>query len=135
VRLGLDHKEFQELIREMAHENLQLELLTRGNLELEPIRRERSRDLDIKYWKTIREFALRLYSCLMSQWPCQCGVPHQASLRLDIRSSPNKSEKGDLRFGVVFMFSSDGSNATRLAAPWKWRNTEIEGVKIRYRFP
>ncbi|KAF4632645.1 hypothetical protein G7Y89_g5493 [Cudoniella acicularis] len=126
VKLGLDHEEFHDLIKEMAHENLQLELLTRGNLELEPIRRQRNRDLDVKHWKGIREFAMRLYSSLLSRWPCKCGVPHQASLRLDIRSSPNKSEKADIKFEVVFAFSDNESPT----APWKWRNTEIKGVKI-----
>jgi len=122
VRLGLDHKEFQALIKEMAHENLQLEILTSGNLELEPIRRQRSQDMDAKYWKGIREFAVRLYSCLMSRWPCPCGFPHQVSLRLDIRST----SPALIKFGVLFALDNGGS-----AGPWKWRNTEIRGVETK----
>lgn len=125
VRLGLDHKEFQALIKEMAHENLQLEILTSGNLELEPIRRERSRDIDVKYWKGIRDFATRLYSCLLSRWPCPCGVSHQASLRLDIRSTSHSFVK----FGVLFALNNGESVGPGVPAPWKWRNTEIRGVE------
>jgi hypothetical protein len=128
VKLGLDHNEFEELIKDMAQENLQLEILTRGNLELEPLRRERSRDMDTGYWKAIRDLATRLYDCLICRWPCQCGFTHRASLRLDIKESAGKGDRFDVKFGVVFAFSDEETILPSL--PWNWRNTEIRTVKV-----
>lgn len=125
VKVGLDHNEFDALIKEMADENLQLEVLTQGNLELEPIRRERSRNVDSGYWKSVRQFALGLYNCLMSNWPCQCRMSHKASLRLDIRTSSKEDKLLDIKFEVVFVFCDNGG-----IGPWHWRDTEIRSVDI-----
>ncbi|KAH6679401.1 hypothetical protein B0J14DRAFT_558719 [Halenospora varia] len=124
VKVGLDHNEFDTLIKEMAHENLQLEALTQGNLELEPIRRERSRNIDAGYWKSVRQFALRLYNCLMSNWPCQCRISHKASLRLDIRTTSREEKMIDVTFAVVFVFCNNGT-----LGPWQWRQTEIKSIE------
>lgn len=128
MKLGLDHNEFDELMREMAHENQQLEVLTQGNLELEPIRKSRAKDMDTKYWKAVRKFAERLCSCLMSHWPCQCRTFHKASLRLDIRPNSRDWNGIDVDFGVVFMFDDKAGNGN--SAPWQWKNTEIKCVEV-----
>lgn len=128
MKLGLDHNDFDELIQEMAHENHQLEVLTQGNLDLEPIRKSRTKDMDTKYWKVVRNFAERLCCCLMAHWPCQCRLSHKASLRLDLRPSSKDWNGIDVDFGVVFMFDESMSNAN--STPWKWRNTEIKCVEV-----
>lgn len=128
VKLGLDHNDFEELIKEMAHENLQLEALTQGNLDLEPIRRERGRDTDTKYWKAVRGFATRLYGSLMTHWPCTCRASHMASLRLDIRSSSSDENGPDIKFGVIFVFGH--AESLLPSTPWNWRNTEIRCIEI-----
>lgn len=131
VKLGLDHKEFQAIIEIMERENHQLEVLTQGNLELEPIRRERNRDTDKKNWKGIRECALRLYNCLTTKWTCQCGNLHQASLRLDPRPG-SKTEIADVRFEIIFSFSNESiETRPNNEWKWKWRNTEIRPFDTR----
>lgn len=112
----------------MAHENLQLEILTQGNLELEPIRRERNHQADAKYWKAVRHFASSLYSCLMLHWPCQCRLLHQASLRLDIPAHPKDDEQLEVNFGVIFQFGHGDGVAT--SNPWRWQNTEIRSMEV-----
>lgn len=129
MKLGLDHDEFDKLIKEMAHENLQLEILTQGNLDLEPIRKERSRDMDTKYWKAVRHFATRLYNSLMLHWPCQCRISHKASLRLDVRTNSRDWNTIEVEFGVVFVSNPDSESEAR-SAPWHWRNTEIRCMEI-----
>lgn len=128
VKLGLDHNEFEELIKDMAHENLQLEILTRGNLELEPIRKERSREMDTEYWQATRDLATRLYQCLMCRWPCKCGFAHKANLRLDVREVPGKGERFEVKFTVVFAFSDEAN--MRPSLPWNWRSTEIRSIAV-----
>jgi hypothetical protein len=113
----------------MTHENLQLEILTQGSLELEPIRKERTRDMDTKYWKAVRHFATRLYDSIMLHLPCQCRTSHKASLRLDVRTNSRDWNTIEVEFGVVFVSSSESEREAR-SAPWHWRNTEIRCVEI-----
>lgn len=112
----------------MAQENDQLESLTRGNLELEPIKRQCSNQMDIKYWKTVGPFATSLYRCLMLLWPCQCRISQKASLLLDIRANSKENKEAEAKFRVIFYF--DDKEGIASFTSWHWRDTEIRSLEV-----
>ena len=105
--------------------NDMLSNLTSQNLELEPLRADRTQILS-KHLRKVQRQAKNLYNVINTGWTCQCSDPHKAHLRLDSRISGIEKECEDgpasLRFAVVF--SRDTMPNQR--SPWYWQETEIQ---------
>lgn len=86
-----------------------------------------------KRYERIGDQARSLYNILKQSltWPCGCSIPHNASLRLEARSSrgpaPIREEYSDLCFNVLFFFDTDQSMPQNIP-PWNWRETKIEAT-------
>lgn len=86
-----------------------------------------------KRYGCIGDHASSLYNVLRKSltWPCGCLIPHNASLRLEARTSrepnPTHEKYSDLCFNVLFFFDTNSSISQTLP-PWNWRETRIEPI-------
>lgn len=86
-----------------------------------------------KRYECIGDQASSLYKVLRKSltWPCGCSIPHNASLRLEARTSrePDRTHEAlsDLCFNVLFFFDTNPSISQNLP-PWNWRETRIEPI-------
>jgi hypothetical protein len=78
-----------------------------------------------QHCKRVRNHAALLYGVLKEnlQAPhCQCHLPHNVNLQLEIRSITAARESNGLRFKFVFSFNPGSENLP----PWNWRELELE---------
>lgn len=124
IRGGFNTDKYAELLADIDRDIDKISRLTRGTIELEPLRTEKKNRLQSVYWQNIRDQAQRLFESLSSRFsPCDCTHPHKANLRLDVR----KSRSGDnttARFAFLLTFEKSVCGPT--AIPWNWRDIEIE---------
>lgn len=115
-------------MKRIEKDNDTLANLTGQSLRLEPTRQKRNNPTP--EFERVRMQAESLYRVLKKNLCCSCQSPHNASLRLESRTSSQKTGEGTtLRFKIVF--SLDISYPAGKAIAWKRRETEIESCEIR----
>jgi hypothetical protein len=128
VKGGFNSDKYGTLLDEIDRDIDKISKLTSNAIELEPIRIEKKRRLNLNYWRSIRDQAQRLFESLSSRWscPCPCQHPHRANLRLDVREG-NDTEDDGIRFAFLFTFEKNA--CTPASLPWDWRDVEIETLQ------
>jgi hypothetical protein len=130
IKFSLTKSSYEELMKRIEKDNDTLANLTGQSLRLEPTRLRRSnRTTD---FDRIRSQADSLYRVLKKNWCCSCQTPHNASLRLEARTSGNSgsfdTESERMRFRMLFSFDIDPSFAH--SVPWQPKETEIEPLEV-----
>ena len=129
VKIGFKSGRFLSLVADIHRDVSQIHTLTRGAIELEPLRREGESYSRAQHWIRPRDHAMRVYQSLSSQWypTCTCQYRHRANLRLDVRNERETKNVG-MRFRFVLSFDTNATAAQSL--PWTLRDVEIEPTQI-----
>jgi hypothetical protein len=114
-------------MKRMEKDNVTLANLTGQSIRLEPTRLRRTQSRSTTDFDRVRAQAESLYRVLKKNWCCSCRIPHNASLRLEARTSQPDIESGGMRFRMVFSFDA---GHTGNVVPWKPRQTEIEPIEV-----
>ncbi|KAF2490602.1 hypothetical protein BU16DRAFT_518033 [Lophium mytilinum] len=132
VRGGFSADKYKLLLSEIDTNISRISILTAGAIALEPLRFERKRKANSKYWNSLRTQAEALYNSFFTRWSPQCACQHlhQANLRLDLRKERGIEQWSTFRF----LFSFEVS-ARPTALPWHWRAVEIEPEGDEYHHP
>jgi len=133
----LSHRQYQESMQKLKESNDTLGKLTAQGIEMEPLRKGRSRSTQ-KY-KSIQRHAGNLYKVIRRRWLCDCGAPHNANLRLDSRlldhdtwtssHDRGKATHDAIEFKVLFTVKT---NNTSDSTSWSWQETEIRLLDQQY---
>ncbi|MCJ1423360.1 hypothetical protein MMC29_001243 [Sticta canariensis] len=132
VRFSLSDKENESLIQDMEKDNRDLGDLLGHRQRMETMTIPKF-TTTAKRYECIGDHASSLYQVLRKSltWPCGCSIPHNASLRLEARTSrepdPTHEEYSDLCFNVLFFFDTNPS-ISQILPPWNWRETRIEPI-------
>lgn len=125
----LSKSEHKELLQNIAKINSDLATLTgQSKSASAPLQMA----MPAKHYKRIRNHAINLFGVLKERLQavstCACTLPHNATLRLEVRNAtvPQRGRSPDtgLRFHVVLSFENDPAGETYL--PCNWREMGLE---------
>lgn len=125
----LSKSEHKELLQKIAKINSDLATLTgQSKSASAPLQMA----MAAKHYKRIRSHAINLFGVLRERLQaasaCACTLPHNATLRLEVRNAtvPQRGRSPDtgLRFHVVLSFENDPAGETYL--PCNWREMGLE---------
>ena len=102
LKLCFNEDRIYKLLEKIEKDISKIDALTRGHIELEPLRRKRQQDTSILNWQNIRNHAKRLYGALSSLWLCDGGHEHRADLKLQTLDDEHLEELAAFRFTLVF---------------------------------
>lgn len=132
MQCSLSDEQNESLLRNMEKDNKDLADLLGHRQRMEAMIIPKSATIAKRYDR-VGDRSRRLYNILKRSLtlPCGCSIPHNASLRLEARSSREPAqtheEYPDLCFNVLFFFETDRS-MPHIIPPWNWRETKIEAM-------
>jgi hypothetical protein len=127
TRGGFNTEKYGNLLVDIDRDIEKLSKLTKGAIQLEPVKTEKKNKLQSAYWQNIRDQAQRLFDSLSTRFSlCDCTYPHQANLRLDIRK--DRGAEDTTRFTFLLTFEKHSHSTS--SPPWDWRDIEIESSQL-----
>lgn len=121
--------EHKELLQKIAKINSDLATLTGQSTSANS---PRQLTAPAKHYTRIRNHAINLFGVLKERLQavsaCACTLPHNATLRLEVRNATqkNRGQCAKLRFHVVLSFENDPAAAKSL--PCNWREMGLEPI-------
>ena len=117
----IDHNKHYELLQALDKDMDDLERLTSGSLDLDPIRKDRGGRTKTRQIEMVRQYARSLHSSLSTRWTCQCPHPHVAHLQLENLSFDAYDKP---RFRILFSYGTIGPPGQAIS--WKMKEIEVE---------
>lgn len=120
--------EHKELLQNITKINYNLATLTGQSKSANS---SRQRTTTAKHYTRIRDHAINLFGVLKERLQaastCACTLPHNATLRLEVRNAQkNHGQYTKLRFHVVLSLENDPAAAKSL--PCNWREMRLEPI-------